>query len=231
LALGGLAVPVELPRRPWTLDPREARNSRRINLPPGAYRAEIRVRALVGPAVVRMEVFAGDLVLATADAEDGATIVPLLLPAGGRGLAVSATGVSGRAEVEQIAIVPEALVPSDRRASFPWPEAPLADRYRVESNGIRVTVLDRTAPEAGGYRVRGEGQFLVEGPVGATARATVRTDSGSGEILWGARSIPFRGSGVVELAMAEGAQLGRTAVVPVRVRASDAWVSFALQGR
>ena len=37
-----LAIPVELPRRPWTLDPGEARNSRRVNLPPGAYQVLVR---------------------------------------------------------------------------------------------------------------------------------------------------------------------------------------------
>ncbi len=218
-ALRGLAVPVELPRRPWTLDPGEARNSRRVNLPPGAYRAEVRIRALEQPAAVRVEIFAGDLVLATADVEDGATVVPLLLPAGGRGLAVSAAGVSGRAEVEEIVIVPDALVPPERRASFPWPEAPLPDRYRVESNGVRVTALDRSSvPEGDGFRVRGDGRFLLEAPVGAAITQTVRS-AGGGEAQ------------AEDLETTGGVILGRTVLLSVRAPAEDAHVTFTLGGR
>jgi hypothetical protein len=85
----------------------------------------------------------------------------------------------------------------------------------VESDGVRVTVLDRTAPEGGGFRVRGEGSFLVEAPVGATVRMTVR-DGGAVEDRM--------------IATAGEVALGRTAVVPARVRAGDAHVSFALEG-
>jgi hypothetical protein len=217
-ALRGLAVPVELPRRPWTLDPGEARNSRRVNLPAGAYRAEVRIRSLEGPAAARIEIFAGDLVLATADVAPGANFIPLMLPLGGRGLAVSATGVTGRAEVEEIAIVPDALVPAERRAAIPWPEVPLPDRYRVESNGVRVTVLDRSAPESEGFRVRGHGSFLVEAPNGATVRWTT-LHAGEDEAR------------VVDLETAGAVLLGGTAVLPVRIQAEDARVTFALLGR
>ena len=217
--LRGLAIPFELPRRPWTLEPGEARNSRRMNLPSGAYRAEVRLRSPDGPAVVRIEIFAGDLVLATTDVEDGSTIVPLLLPLGGRGLAVSAMGVTGRAEVEEIAIIPETLVPPTRWDDLPWPEAPLPDRYRVESNGVRVTALDRSAdPEAGGFRVRGDGRFLVEAPAGAVVSNTI-VHAGDPE--------PWRG----DLQTTDAVVLGRTALLIVIIPAEDAHVTFALEGR
>jgi hypothetical protein len=219
LAVRGLAVPVELPRRPWTLEPREARNSRRVNLPPGAYRAEIRLRALDGLAVARIEIFAGDLVLATADAGDGANVIPLLLPLGGRGLAVSAIGVTGRAEIDEIAIVPEALVPPPWRDGFPWPEAPLPDRYRVESNGVRVTALDRsTVPEAGGFRVRGDGRFLVEAPAGAVVLHS---------LLLAGDPEPWSG----ETETTDAFVLGRTAIQVVIIPAQDGHLTFALKGR
>ena len=216
--LRGLAIPFELPRRPWTLEPGEARNSRRLLLPPGAYQVLVRTRALEPPAAVRVEVHAGDLVLAQAEiADGGTTVLPLLLPAGGRGLGASAYGIAGRAEVDEVTLVPEALVPQGRREAFGWPELPDDAHYRVESSGVRVTVLDRTAPEAGGFRVRGEGSFLVEAPVGATIRMTVRRAGAADD--------------VVHLEAAGGVALGRTAVLPVRVPAEDARVTFALEGR
>lgn len=219
LALRGLAVPVEMPRRPWTLDPGEARNSRRINLPPGAYRAEVHSRSLEGPAVVRIEIFAGDLLLATADVEDGVAVLPVMLPLGGRGLAVSATGTSGRAEVEDIAIVPEALVPPERRAALPWPEVLRPDRYRVESNGVRVTALDGSSePEGGGFRVRGDGRFLIEAPVGAVVWHSMLL--AGGDEPW-----------VGELETTDAVVLGRTALLSLILPAEDGHVTFALEGR
>ena len=217
--LRGLAIPFELPRRPWTLEPGEARNSRRLLLPPGAYQVYVRTRSQDAGAVLRVELHAGDLVLGQAEITEGGTaVLPLLLPAGGRGLGVSASGVAGRAEVDEVTIVPEALVPRRRREEFDWPELPDAGRYRVESSGVRVTVLDRTAPEAGGFRLRGPGSFLVEAPVGATVRVTVRRAGADGD-------------DVKDLDMAGGVALGRTAVLPVRLPAEDARVTFALVGR
>jgi len=217
--LRGLAVPFELPRRPWTLEPGEGRNSRRLLLPPGAYQVQVRTRSLDAPAMVRVELHAGDLVLGQAEIAGGeAAVLPLLLPAGGRGLGVSAWGIAGRTEVDEISVVPEALVPRQRRHTFDWPELPEAGRYRVESSGVRVTVLDRSAPEAGGFRVRGEGRFLVEAPVGAVVRQTVRHAGADRD-------------DVVALESAGGVALGRTAVLPVRVPAEDARVTFALEGR
>jgi hypothetical protein len=213
-----LSIPLELPRRPWTLAPGEGRNSRRVLLPPGAYQVRVRTRPLEGPAQVRVEIHAGELVLAQADIADGGeAFFPLDLPAGGRGLGASAYGLAGRSEVEEIAIVPEALVPRDRRAGFDWPERPDAARYRVESAGMRVTVLDRTSPEGDGYRVRGAGSFLVEAPAGATIRMSVREAGG-----------PDR---IEDLETSGAVALGRTAVVPVRVPAEDALVTFSVRGR
>lgn len=217
--LRGLAVPFELPRRPWTLEPGEARITRRVLLPPGAYQVRIRTRSLdAPPAAIRVEVHAGDLVLGQAEVADGGTaLIPLLLPAGGQGLGASAWGVAGRAEVEEVAVVPEALVPRGRRDAFDWPELAEGSRYRVAVSGLRVTVLDRTVPEAGGFRVRGEGRFLVEAPVGATIRMTVRRAGAAAD-------------DIVDLETAGAVVLGRTAVVPVRVPADDARVAFALRG-
>jgi hypothetical protein len=214
-----LAVPFELPRGPWTLDRGEARNSRRLLLPPGAYRVEARVRATEAPAAVRIDAFAGDLPLGSLPAADtGVFTMPLVLPAGGRGIAVSATGISGRALVEDVRVVPEALVPREQRGAFPWPERPDADRYRVETGGLRVTVLDRTPREGEGFRVRGEGAFLVEAPPGGVVRMTVRRAGADADA-------------VTDLDAAGAVDLGRVSVRPVRVPAEDAWVGFALGGR
>ena len=202
--LRGLEIPFELPRRPWTLGPGEARNSRRVLVPPGAYQVHVRTRPREVASLVRIEVHAGELVLARAEITDGAAAVfPLLLPAGGRGVGVSAAGIAGRAEIEGVALVPETLVPRDRREEFDWPERPDAASYRVESGGVRVTVLDRTAPEEGGFRVRGEGSFLVEAPVGATVRMTVRRAGADHDE-------------VVDLETAHGVALGRTGSTTVR---------------
>ena len=217
-ALRGLAIPFELPRRPWTLDPGEGRNSRRMLLPPGAYQVEVRTRALEAPAHVRLEVHAGELALAQAETHGGGTVrFPVFLPAGGRGLGASAYGVAGRGEVEAITVIPEALVPRARRAGFDWPERPQGDRYRVESSGVRVTVLDRTERQNGGFRVRGEGSFLVEAPAGAAIRMTVTRAAGSIE----AKDIDTAGA----------VTLGRVAVLPLRVREQDAVITLALGGR
>ena len=96
----------------------------------------------------------------------------------------------------------------------------MPDRYRVESDGVRVTVLDRDArPRRGGFRVRGEGSFLVEAPAGATVRMIVRRAGG-------------RGSEVVR--PRDGGRVSRSAARRCsrsRVPAEDAHVTFALEGR
>jgi hypothetical protein len=190
-----------------------------MTLPPGAYQVRARTRALEPPALVRIEVHAGEIVLAQAEVENGGTATfPLMLPAGGRGVGASAYGLAGRAEVLEIAVVPEALVPRDRRAGFDWPEQPDPARYRVETAGVRVTVLDRTARDEDGFRVRGAGVFLVESPVGATVRMSVRK---AGAVA----------DETVDLETASAVALGRTAVHRVRVVAEDARVAFAVTGR
>jgi hypothetical protein len=217
--LRGLAIPFELPRRPWILAAGEARNTRRLLLPPGAYQVQVRTRAGEAPAAARVEFHAGDLRLAQAEVAEGGTVVlPLLLPAGGRGLGATAYGLAGSTEIDEITIVPQALVPRRLHGAFDWPELPDAGNYRVASSGVRVTVLDRTAPEAGGFHVRGAGAFLVEAPVGATVRVSVR-HAGT------------RQEDVRHLDTASGVALGRTAVIPVRVPAEEAWVTFAVEGQ
>jgi hypothetical protein len=82
---------------------------------------------------------------------------------------------------------------------------------------MRVTVLDRTSPEGDGYRVRGAGSFLLEVPAGATISMSVREAGG-----------PDR---IEDLETSGAVALGRTAVVPVRVPAEDALVTFSVRGR
>jgi len=215
--LRGLAIPFELPRRPWTLEPGEGRNSRRILLPPGAYEVQVRTPPGRGPAQARVEIHAGDLVLAQSDLGEGVTTFPLLLPAGGRGVGASAYGTSGRSEVDEIAVVPQALVPRHRRAGFDWPERADGTRYRIEAAGVRVTVLDRTEAEGGVFHVRGHAAFLVEAPAGATVRMTVRRNDLADQH--------------VDVTTSDAVTLGRTAIIPVQVREEDAHVTFALGGR
>ena len=214
----GLAIPFELPRGPWTLDPGEGRNTRRLLLPPGAYQVRVRAHPLEMPALVRVEVHAGDLVLGRMELAGGDALLPLLLPAGGRGLGASAYGVAGRAEIDEMTVLPQAVVARGRREGFDWPELADTAHYRVEWSGVRVTVLDRSAPEGGGFRVRGTGAFLLEAPVGASVRMTVRR-TGSDE------------ADVVDVDTARAVALGGTAVIPVRVPADDALVTFAVTGR
>jgi hypothetical protein len=214
----GLTVPFDLPRQPWTLDPGEARNSRRINVPPGAYRLMIRAHAREAPAMTHVEAFAGELVVATADA-GGDAAVPVLLPLGGRGLAVSASGVAGRAEIDSVALVAEDVVPAERREPLEWPSAPLPGRYRLDVNGVRVTLLTRNVePDGDGFRVRGAGRFLLEAPAGARIRQT-RQDAGAIE----AREEHLDTSAAVVV--------GRVALLPVAMSAADARVTFAIEGR
>ena len=215
----GLAIPVELPRRPWTLGPDEGRNTRRIMVPPGAYDIEVDAHAIEMPAAVRIEIHAGDLVLGRFELAGGGTaLFHLPLPAGGRGLGLSAYGVAGRTEIDAITVLPRAVVPAARRDGFDWPERADDAHYRVASAGVLVTVLDRSEPEEGAFRVRGSGAFLVEAPVGAVVRMTVRNE-------------PSGAVSVVDLDPTDAIILGRTVVIPVRVPAADARVDFAVLGR
>ena len=122
----GLAIPFELPRRPWTLDPGEARNSRRVNAAarrlPGAG-ARPRAGATGGGALRdprrRPRPRAGRRRRRrhrrVSPAAAGGRPRPRRFRVRGRRACPRST---------TIAVVPEALVPRRRRAAFDWPELP-----------------------------------------------------------------------------------------------------------
>jgi len=96
---------------------------------------------------------------------------------------------------------------------------------------VYATAVDRSEPEDGGFRLGGpEGAFLIDGPPAASVRVDVRRASGQAgdELRWGGRIVPL-GAGatsVLVLPMAAGEDLGRASVVPVRLRAREAWIRF-----
>jgi hypothetical protein len=237
-SLRSLAMPLELQRGPWVLAAGEQRNSRRTGLPPGAYRVELRASA-VEPAPFRMAafVYAGELLLGEAVLTAGqpSAVFPLLLPAGVRQLGLTAVGEVGRGRLDDARVVPEAVIPRSRRDGYPYPLRAIAELYRVGGPLVRATAVGRSEPEDGGFRLDGvEGAFLVDGPSAASVRIEVRRSSAQAgdEVRWGGRVVPL-GSGVTTvlvLPLAEGEDLGRASVVPVRVRARDAWVRFSGEG-
>jgi hypothetical protein len=235
--LATLGVPLDLRRPPWVLHALEMQTSRRIDLPPGLYRLEVvgrPVSAEPGSRLVRLDVVAGELTLGSGYLQEGqpAPIVPLLLPAGVRRMALVASGVQGTALIEEARVVPQEIVPRGRRADFPWPRVPDPDRYRIESAGVRTTCVDRSEPEGDGFRLQGEnGGFLVESPRGAEVLARVARPrpAASDALAWGTRRIPLGTAAEVEVRLpaGEGLTLGDTAVVPTRLSAYGAWITFS----
>lgn len=229
--LDALALPLELPRAPWMLETRERRNSRRMDVPPGRYRFEAAIRPVAAPAQVRVELGSGPLVFAEVELDQARTAVavPILLPTGARRLGISAAGRAGRAELLGARLVPEAVVPRDERGRFAWPEFADAGRYRVAGGGLRVTALDRSAPEGDGFRLDGaEGDLVVDGAPETVAEVRVRRTrpAPADTLVWASRTLalgPLR-EVRLHLPMAEGLRLGPDAVVPVRVHAPGAWI-------
>lgn len=236
-ALGDLQVPLDLRRAPWRLRALEMQTSRRIDVPPGLYRFEVVGRALSaegGARVARLDLVAGDLALGSAYLQEGqpAPLLPLLLPAGARRLALVASGVQGAALIEEARLVPLELVPRGRREGFAWPRVPEPDRYRVGAGAVRTTCLDRSEPEGEGFRLQGQGgTFLVESSRGAevVARVTRPRPSPSDALAWGTRRLPLGTARDVEVRLpaGEGIALGDTAVVPARLSAYGAWITFS----
>jgi hypothetical protein len=184
-----------------------------------------------------VDLFAGELALGEAVLTDGqpTAVFPLLLPGGVRQLGLTAVGEAGRARLEDARVVPEAVVPRHLRDDYPYPLRAIAELYRVGGPLVRATAVDRSEPEDGGFRLAGaEGAFLVDGPPAASVRVDVRRPPGQaeGELRWGGRVVPLGGgaTSVLVLPMADGEDLGRASVVPVRVRARDAWVRFSAEG-
>lgn len=233
--LRSLALPLELQKGPWVLAAGEQRNSRRTGLPAGAYRVELRASALeAGPFRIAVDLYAAELPLGQAvltDTQPRAAF-PLLLPGGARQVGLTAMGEGGRAALEEARVVPEALVPRHRRGEFPYPMFALADRYRVGGPLVRATAVDRSAPEAGGFRLSGpDGIFLVDGPAAMSVRVEVRRGSPqpADRLRWAGRAVPLGPAteSVLVLPLAVGQNLGRASVVPVEVHARGAWVRFS----
>jgi hypothetical protein len=229
--LDALSVPFELPRAPWRLTPGEARNSRRVDVPPGLYAFEAAIDATAGPARVRIELGSGPLVFAQVDldASRREDRRPVLLPVGARRLGVSAAGVAGEAELARARLVPEALVPRAERGRFGWPEHAGGERYRVAGGGLRVTAVAGAAPEGEGLRIEdARGEVVVDGAPEAVAELLVvrPRPSAADAIEWGSRAVALgpRAEVVLHLPMGEGLRLGTAAVVPLRVRADGAWL-------
>ncbi len=233
-SLRSLAMPLELQRGPWILAAGEQRNSRRTGLPPGAYRVELRAAAVEpGPFRLAVDLYAGELPLGEAVLTDvqPSAVFPLLLPGGVRQLGLTAMGEAGRARLDDALVVPEALVPRHLRDDYPYPLRAIAELYRVGGPLVHATAVDRSEPEDGGFRLAGpEGAFLVDGSPAASVRIEVRRPSGHAgdELRWGSRVVPLGAdaTSVLVLPMAAGEDLGRASVVPVRLRARDAWIRF-----
>ena len=144
-------------------------------------------------------------------------------------MGLSAAGLEGRAELHAACLVPEALVPREDRGRFAWPEYAEPARYRVAGGNVRVTVLDRTAPDGDGFRLDGDrGEIVVDGAAEALAAVhVIRPRPAAADTLqWGSREIRLgpRPDVVLHLPMGEGLRLGADAIVPVRLRADRAWV-------
>jgi len=229
-----LAMPLELQRGPWVLAAGEQRNSRRTGFPPGAYRVEMRASPFErGPFRVVVDVYAGELALGEAVLTDAqpAAAFPLLLPSGVRQLGLTAMGEAGRARLDDVRVVPEAVVPRRLRDDYPYPLRAIAEVYRVGGPLVFATAVDRSEPEDGGFRLAGpEGQFVVDGPPAASVRIDVRRAPGQagGDLRWGDRvvSLGTGPSASLVLPMAAGVDLGRASAVPVHLRARDAWIRF-----
>jgi hypothetical protein len=236
-SLRTLGMPLELQRGPWVLAAGEQRNSRRTGLPPGAYHVELRGSPVEpGPFRIAVDLYAGELPLGEAVLTDAqpTAVFPLLLPGGVRQLGLTAMGEAGRARLDDVRVVPEAVVPRHLRDDYPYPLRAIAELYRVGGPLVRSTAVDRSEPEDGGFRLDGgEGAFLVDGPPAASVRIDVRRASAHAgdELRWGGRVVPL-GAGatsVLVLPMAGGEDLGRASVVPVRLRARDAWIRFSAE--
>ena len=235
--LGQLEVPMDLPGAPWDVRALDVRTSRRVDIPPGLYRLQVLGRALSaepGARVARVDVVAGELDLGSAYLREGqpAPVIPLLLPAGARRLALIASGVQGAARVDAAHLVPEALVPRSLRGAFAWPRVAERDRYRVGAGDVRTTCLDRSEPEGEGFRLAGEdGAFLVDSPREREVVARIkrpRPASGDALVWAGRRRVLGTGTEVeLRLSSSEGVALGDTVVVPARLSSYGAWITFS----
>jgi len=234
LDLSTVSVPFELPDAPWRLEEFEIRNSRRLELPPGLYRLEIRASltsALRWAHVARLDLVAGELPLLRTYLVEGEPIPSpeLLLPVGARRLILTAAGIQAQAVVEAVTLRPRALVPRRQRGDFPWPRSPEEDRYRVGK--VPVTALDASAPRAGGFRLEDEdGAFLVELPKEGQLTVQIKRPqpSPADVFVWGGTRMPLGEGGetVLTLAGMGGVVLGDIRVVPAKLHARQGFLLF-----
>jgi hypothetical protein len=238
--LSAFAVAFDLRDPPWDVVEGDVRVSGRIDVPPGLYHLDVvgRTEGLPrGSRSARVEAVAGELPLDWGHLQEGREgfSLPLLLPAGARRLCVRAVGVQGRAEVASAALVPEALVPRERRGDFPWPRQPEIATYRVGDDAVRTTALDRSGREGAGFRLEGgDGAFLVEAAPETSVDVQIerpRPDPADA-LVWNGHRMGLASAGSVRLRMtaADGARLGTTAVAPVELRSAGAWVRFSAAG-
>ncbi len=221
-----LRLPLELPRAPWTVAPDERRRSRRLDVPSGAYRLDVRSD---GDGEAELVVEGGELPLARTTLR-GSASVPLTLPMGARRIGIAVTGRQGALVLREATLVPEEVVARHARDGLRWPLWPRADRYRVGAD-IRVTPLGRSEGEGEGFRLTPDGEeFVVDGPPGRRVRLRLeREQPRPGDaVRWAGRHLsvgPARSS-AVELALDDGPRIGDWRVLAVRVDAPGAWVAF-----
>lgn len=203
----------------------ERRRLRGLDFPPGLYDLTVSAGAVAPEGRARLR--ADELPLLDEALALGEARFPLLLPAGARRLRLDLPAGA------RAAFVPRVLVPRSRRGTFAWPLVPWPDRYRVGSAALRVTVVDRSEPEGGGFRLDGPvGRFLVELPEGGQARLLVQRASPperGDSVRWGDREIDLSGPArapMLELEAEGGWAFGATRVVPLEVRAAGSWISL-----
>jgi len=215
LRLDALRIPVDMREPPWSLGQGAVFASRRIDLPPGAYRVDVAadvIEAIPTAHVAAVTAAADAHVLARHHVQEGAPPLQfdLAAPVGLRRLSFLGSGVQGRTRINQIAIVPRALVPRRLRDGFAWPRRLSDATYRVERGGLRITVLDDALPEGPGFRLGGEAcRFVVE--AGAAMELTLRIETAAPErgdyVAWPARRERLERLGVVELRVPPGSTL------------------------
>lgn len=245
LGIGGplepsaLRIHLELPQPPWTFREGDIRNSRPLDLPPGVY--EVRVAGRVDEAlptarVVKLDMVAGDLLLERRYLREDQRLEPieLVLPTGVRRLVLTGAGIQGRAAIEETAIIPRAVVGRGERGRLTWPLQPQEDLYRLESEGVRVTALDRVTEASLDFLVDGAARFVVEAAAGASVRVVLtRSNPGDADVLeWHRRRVPLGHalSLALELPSDEGLTVGQLRFVPVRLEAPNSRIRFSVSG-
>jgi hypothetical protein len=204
----------------------ERRRLRGLDLPPGLYDLVVSSGGVAPGERARLR--ADELPLLDEELARGEARFPLLLPAGARRLRLDLPAGA------RAAFVPRALLPRGRRGDFAWPRVPWPDRYRVGTAALRVTAIDRSEPEGGGFRLAGPvGRFLVELPEGGAARLIVQRAGPPGRgdgIRWGDREIDLSGPArapALDVGAGDGWLFGATRVVPLEVRAAGSWISLS----